>query len=57
MVSGRGTVRVHRADGSVRTFDITHDGTVDLVREPENHTDTIELEVSEGLSLYSFTFG
>ena len=57
VVSGRGTVRVHRADGSVRTFDITHDGTVDLVREPENHTDTIELEVSEGLSLYSFTFG
>lgn len=57
VVSGRGTVRVHRADGSVDTFDITEDGTVDLVREPDNHTETIELEVSEGLSLYSFTFG
>ena len=57
VASGQGTVRVHRANGSVRTFDITEDGTVDLVREPENHTDTIELEVSEGLSLYSFTFG
>ena len=57
VASGQGTVRVHRADGSVRTFDITEDGTVDLVREPDNHTETIELEVSEGLSLYSFTFG
>ncbi len=57
VTSGSGTVRVHRADGSVRTFDITQDGTVDLVREPDNHTETIELEVSEGLSLYSFTFG
>ena len=57
VASGQGTVRVHRADGSVRTFDITEDGTVDLVREPDNHTETIELEVSKGLSLYSFTFG
>ncbi|MHC2798824.1 redoxin domain-containing protein [Corynebacterium hesseae] len=57
VASGQGTVRVHHADGSVRTFDITEDGTVDLVREPDNHTETIELEVSEGLSLYSFTFG
>lgn len=57
VTSGRGTIRLHRADGSVRTFDITQDGTVDLIRDPENHTETIELEVSEGLSLYSFTFG
>lgn len=57
VTSGRGTIRLHRADGSVRTFDITQDGTVDLIRDPENHTESIELEVSEGLSLYSFTFG
>lgn len=57
VTSRRGTIRLHRADGSVRTFDITQDGTVDLNRDPKNHTETIELEGSEGLSLYSFTFG
>lgn len=42
---------MHRAGGSVRTFDITEDGAVDRIRAPDNHTETIELEVSEGLSL------
>ncbi|MDO5031208.1 cytochrome c biogenesis protein CcdA [Corynebacterium sp.] len=56
VVSGQGSITLHRADGSTRVFPVTEDGTVDLIKGEEN-IETIELEVSEGLRLYSFTFG
>ncbi|QPK78754.1 redoxin domain-containing protein [Corynebacterium lizhenjunii] len=57
VVSGRGTVTAHRADGSTREFPVREDGTIDLVKEKDPQTEILDLDISEGVSLYSFTFG
>lgn len=56
VVSGKGTVTLHRGNGDTEEFPVHEDGTIDLVKG-EEMSETIELEVSEGLKLYSFTFG
>jgi dipZ protein len=56
VVSGKGTVTLHRAHGDTEEFPVHEDGTIDLFKG-EEMSETIELEVSEGLKLYSFTFG
>lgn len=56
VVSGKGTVTLHRAHGDTEEFPVHEDGTIDLVKG-EEMSETIELEVSEGFKLYSFTFG
>ncbi len=57
VVSGQGTVTLRRADGSERSFDVLGDGTIDLVKQDTQIDEVLTIEASQGLSLYSFTFG
>ncbi|EGT5574817.1 TPA: redoxin domain-containing protein [Corynebacterium striatum] len=57
VVSGKGTVTVRHADGTTREFPVKEDGTLDLVKENAPQTEVLDIEVSEGVKLYSFTFG
>lgn len=57
VVSGQGTVTLRRADGSERSFDVLSDGTIDLVKQDTQIDEVLTIEASQGLSLYSFTFG
>jgi len=57
VASGRGTVTVKRADGTEQTFDITGDGTVDIIRKDNGDPELITIAPSPGIHLYSITFG
>lgn len=57
VLSGTGTVTVKRETGAEQTFDITEDGTVDIIRKDTNSSELITVTPSAGLKLYSFTFG
>ena len=48
---------VRHADGTTREFPVKEDGTLDLVKENAPQTEVLDIEVSEGVKLYSFTFG
>ena len=52
VVSGSGTIT---ADG--KEFKVAADGTVDLLDTEDAQAGILDIEVSPGLSLYSFTFG
>lgn len=52
VVSGTGTIK---ANG--KEFTVTDDGTVNLLESDQAQAGILEVEVSPGLSLYSFTFG
>ena len=52
VVSGSGTIK---ANG--KEFTVTDDGTVNLLDVEKAQAGILEIEVSPGLSLYSFTFG
>ncbi|AKK07213.1 cytochrome c biogenesis protein [Corynebacterium mustelae] len=57
VLSGKGKVTVKRESGETEEFDITEDGSVDIVRKDKNEPELITVIPSEGLELYSFTFG
>ena len=57
VASGQGTVTVKRADGTEQTFDITGDGTVDIIRKDNGDPELITIMPSSGVHLYSITFG
>ena len=57
VVSGKGTITVKRENGKVETFDVTKDGTVDIIRKDKNDSELVTITPSSGLQLYSFTFG
>jgi len=57
VAAGQGTVTVKRADGTEQTFDITSDGTVDIIRKDHGDPELITITPSPGVHLYSITFG
>lgn len=57
VVSGRGEVRVTFGDGTERSFSLTADGTVDLLKEADNQRGELTVQTTGDVELYSFTFG
>ena len=57
VASGRGTVTVTHPDGKREVHRVSSDGTLDLVNVSESRSEVIDIEVSEGLTIYSLTFG
>lgn len=57
VVSGRGEISVTYGDGTTRRFPINSDGTVDILREPEQQQGELSVEAGNGVEFYSLTFG
>ncbi|MEJ4104107.1 cytochrome c biogenesis protein CcdA [Corynebacterium bovis] len=58
VASGSGTLRTTLPDGSTRQIPVpSTPGSVDLVSGPTVTEGTLRLDVPEGVTLYSFTFG
>lgn len=57
VVSGRGEISVTYGNGTTRRFPIKSDGTVDILREPEQQQGELSVEAGKGVELYSLTFG
>ena len=57
VVSGRGEISVDYSDGTTRRFPVNADGTVDILREPEQHQGELSVRAGKGVELYSLTFG
>ena len=57
VASGRGTVTVTHPDGKREVHHVSSDGTLDLVNASYSRSEVIDIEVSEGLTIYSLTFG
>ena len=57
VVSGRGEIFVAYGDGTTRHFPINSDGTVDILREPEQQQGELSVRAGKGVELYSLTFG
>lgn len=57
VVSGRGEISVAYGDGTTRRFPINSDGTVDILRKPEQQQGELSVRAGKGVELYSLTFG
>lgn len=57
VVSGRGKISVAYGDGTTRQFPINSDGTVDILREPEQQQGELSVRAGGGVEFYSLTFG
>ncbi|GAA1473098.1 cytochrome c biogenesis protein CcdA [Corynebacterium felinum] len=57
VISGTGQITLTRENGDEQIFEVTEDGTIDIIKEEHSREELITLTPSEGLELYSFTFG
>lgn len=57
VVSGRGEISVDYSDGTTRRFPVNADGTVDILREREQHQGELSVRAGKGVEFYSLTFG
>ena len=57
VISGRGEISVTYGNGTTRRFPIKSDGTVDILRGPEQQQGELSVDAGKGVELYSLTFG